>query len=100
MFEVVICLIVRFVVLVEAPFEMQSAAGQCLVQLTTADSVFLSKTDAGSAGQRWQRSHEIPNSRESRMGQVLVGGDDWQNEQIAKLTSMLNRSCLKHAEVE
>ncbi|CAE7467063.1 PUB7 [Symbiodinium natans] len=49
----------------QAPFEMQSAAGQCLVQLTTADSVFLSKTDAG--------------------------GDDWQNEQIAKLTSMLNR---------
>ena len=27
---------------------MQSAAGQCLVQLTTADSVFLSKTDAGN----------------------------------------------------
>ena len=32
----------------EAPFEMQAAAGQCLVQLTTADSVFLSKTDAGT----------------------------------------------------
>ncbi|CAE6951708.1 PUB18 [Symbiodinium sp. CCMP2592] len=49
----------------QAPFEMQSAAGQCLVQLTTADSVFLSKTDAG--------------------------GEDWQNEQITKLTNMLNR---------
>lgn len=49
----------------EAPFEMQSAAGQCLVQLTTADSVFLSKTSEGS--------------------------EDWQNEQIAKLTQMLNR---------
>lgn len=49
----------------QAPFEMQAAAGQCLVQLTTADSVFLSKTDAG--------------------------GEDWQNEQITKLTNMLNR---------
>ena len=49
----------------EAPFEMQSAAGQCLVQLTTADSVFLSKTPEG--------------------------GEDWQNEQITKLTGMLNR---------
>jgi len=27
---------------------MQSAAGQCLVQLTTADSVFLSKTPEGA----------------------------------------------------
>lgn len=49
----------------QAPFEMQSMAGNCLVQLTTADSVFLSKTDASS--------------------------EDWQNEQIAKLTGMLNR---------
>eukprot|EP00931_Biecheleriopsis_adriatica_P005865 TRINITY_DN107345_c0_g1_i1.p1 TRINITY_DN107345_c0_g1~~TRINITY_DN107345_c0_g1_i1.p1 ORF type:complete len:758 (-),score=187.11 TRINITY_DN107345_c0_g1_i1:99-2372(-) len=49
----------------QAPFEMQSVAGRCLVQLTTADSVFLSKTEEGS--------------------------DDWQNQQIAKLTGMLNR---------
>jgi len=49
----------------QAPFELQSAAGQCLVQLTSADSVFLSKSPEGS--------------------------EDWQNEQITKLTGMLNR---------
>ncbi|CAJ1375049.1 unnamed protein product [Effrenium voratum] len=48
----------------QAPFEMQAAAGQCLVQLTTADSVFLARAE---------------------------GHEDWQNEQITKLTGMLNR---------
>lgn len=46
----------------QAPFEMQSAAGRCLVELTTADAVFLVK-------------HE----------------EDLQDMQIAKLTAMLNR---------
>mmetsp|Transcript_9097 Transcript_9097/g.20602 ORF Transcript_9097/g.20602 Transcript_9097/m.20602 type:complete len:598 (-) Transcript_9097:85-1878(-) len=49
----------------QAPFEMQSTAGRCLVELTTADSVFLMQVDQGNA--------------------------DWQNQQIAKLTAMLNR---------
>lgn len=48
----------------QAPFEMQSAAGRCLVELTTADSVFL---------------------------QADESSEDWQNQQIAKLTAMLNR---------
>lgn len=47
----------------QAPFEMQAAAGRCLVELTTADCVFLSAPDSA----------------------------DWQSEQIAKLTEMLNR---------
>mmetsp|Transcript_54235 Transcript_54235/g.129254 ORF Transcript_54235/g.129254 Transcript_54235/m.129254 type:complete len:735 (-) Transcript_54235:86-2290(-) len=50
----------------EAPFEMQDCAGRCLVELTTADSVFLDRVASGD-------------------------GIDWQNEQIAKLTGMLNR---------
>ncbi|CAE8693924.1 unnamed protein product, partial [Polarella glacialis] len=50
----------------QAPFEMQNAAGRCLVQLTTADSVFLNQSEDGSA-------------------------PDFQNQQIAKLTGMLNR---------
>jgi len=49
----------------QAPFEMQSTAGRCLVELTTADSVFLVQNDMSAA--------------------------DWQNQQIAKLTAMLNR---------
>jgi len=48
----------------QAPFPMQSTAGRCLVELTTADSVFLMKGEQG---------------------------EDWQNQQIAKLTAMLNR---------
>mmetsp|Transcript_100192 Transcript_100192/g.323205 ORF Transcript_100192/g.323205 Transcript_100192/m.323205 type:complete len:742 (+) Transcript_100192:53-2278(+) len=48
----------------QAPFEMQAAAGRCLVELTTADSVFL------AGGEQ---------------------GEDWQSQQIAKLTAMLNR---------
>jgi hypothetical protein len=50
----------------EAPFEMQSSAGQCLVELTSADSVFLGQVEQG-------------------------GSEDMQNEQIAKLTGMLNK---------
>jgi len=49
----------------QAPFEMQAAAGRCLVELTTADSVFL-VADAAA-------------------------GDEWQSHTIAKLTAMLNR---------
>jgi len=49
----------------EAPFEMQQSAGRCLVDLTTADSVFLSAAEGG--------------------------GLDGQNQQIAKLTGMLNK---------
>merc|ERR1719238_1848263 len=49
----------------EAPFEMQAAAGRCLVELTTADSVFLSDLHRGS--------------------------EDWQNQAISKLTGMLNK---------
>mmetsp|Transcript_40165 Transcript_40165/g.63763 ORF Transcript_40165/g.63763 Transcript_40165/m.63763 type:complete len:734 (-) Transcript_40165:217-2418(-) len=49
----------------DAPFEMQQTAGRCLVELTTADSVFLSELHRESA--------------------------DWQNEAISKLTSMLNK---------
>lgn len=48
----------------EAPFEMQDAAGRCLVELTTADCVFLGAS-------------------------APVEGD-WQNQQISKLTGMLN----------
>eukprot|EP00927_Polykrikos_kofoidii_P070665 TRINITY_DN67076_c0_g1_i1.p1 TRINITY_DN67076_c0_g1~~TRINITY_DN67076_c0_g1_i1.p1 ORF type:complete len:807 (-),score=148.73 TRINITY_DN67076_c0_g1_i1:324-2606(-) len=48
-----------------APFQMQNSAGQCLVELTTADSVFLHKREGTP--------------------------EDTQNEQIAKLTAMLNR---------
>jgi len=32
----------------QAPFEMQSAAGRCLVELTAADCVFLGKVDEGT----------------------------------------------------
>eukprot|EP00443_Scrippsiella_acuminata_P112651 CAMPEP_0115745902 /NCGR_PEP_ID=MMETSP0272-20121206/92357_1 /TAXON_ID=71861 /ORGANISM="Scrippsiella trochoidea, Strain CCMP3099" /LENGTH=716 /DNA_ID=CAMNT_0003190819 /DNA_START=158 /DNA_END=2308 /DNA_ORIENTATION=- len=46
-----------------AGFEMQAAAGRCLVELTAADSVFMNKAE----------------------------GEDWQSQQIAKLTGMLNR---------
>ncbi|CAK0811733.1 unnamed protein product [Prorocentrum cordatum] len=49
----------------EAPFEMQEAAGRCLVQLTAADSVFLPMVEAS--------------------------GQDLQSQQIAQLTSLLNR---------
>merc|ERR1719359_1908746 len=49
----------------EAPFEMQEVAGRCLVELTTADSVFLSDLHRGEA--------------------------DWQNQAISKLTGMLNK---------
>mmetsp|Transcript_40622 Transcript_40622/g.91633 ORF Transcript_40622/g.91633 Transcript_40622/m.91633 type:complete len:740 (-) Transcript_40622:113-2332(-) len=49
----------------QAPFEMQGTAGRCLVELTTADSVFLTRTDQST--------------------------EDWQSQQIAKLTAMLNR---------
>jgi len=48
----------------QAPFEMQSTAGRCLVELTTADSVFLMRQE---------------------------GDGDFQSQQIAKLTAMLNR---------
>lgn len=48
----------------QAPFVMQSAAGRCLVELTAADSVFLNREE---------------------------GSQDWQGEQITKLTAMLNR---------
>lgn len=48
----------------QAPFLMQDAAGRCLVELTTADSVFLQREG---------------------------GLEDTQNEQISKLTAMLNR---------
>jgi len=47
----------------QAPFEMQAVAGRCLVELTAADSVFMNKAE----------------------------GEDWQSQQIAKLTGMLNR---------
>jgi hypothetical protein len=50
-----------------APFEMQSAAGRCLVELTTADAVFLSELHR--------------NGSEA----------DWQNQAINQLTGMLNR---------
>lgn len=49
----------------EAPFEMQATAGRCLVELTTADSVFLSECSSGDP--------------------------DWQNQAISKLTGMLNK---------
>jgi hypothetical protein len=49
----------------EAPFEMQATAGRCLVELTTADSVFLSDLHRGD--------------------------EDWQNQAITKLTGMLNK---------
>mmetsp|Transcript_82957 Transcript_82957/g.231423 ORF Transcript_82957/g.231423 Transcript_82957/m.231423 type:complete len:764 (+) Transcript_82957:106-2397(+) len=49
----------------QAPFLMQDTAGRCLVELTTADSVFLQTNQEGS--------------------------ENFQNEQIAKLTAMLNR---------
>eukprot|EP00928_Gymnodinium_smaydae_P087570 TRINITY_DN71821_c0_g1_i1.p1 TRINITY_DN71821_c0_g1~~TRINITY_DN71821_c0_g1_i1.p1 ORF type:complete len:758 (-),score=189.29 TRINITY_DN71821_c0_g1_i1:73-2346(-) len=49
-----------------APFELQDAAGRCLVELTTADSVFMQRAQEGDA-------------------------EDMQNQQIAKLTAMLNR---------
>merc|ERR1719482_1899056 len=45
---------------------MQSSAAQCLVELTAADSVFLGMVEQG-------------------------GADDMQNQQIAKLTGMLNK---------
>mmetsp|Transcript_8672 Transcript_8672/g.16203 ORF Transcript_8672/g.16203 Transcript_8672/m.16203 type:complete len:762 (+) Transcript_8672:109-2394(+) len=48
----------------EAPFDMQASAGRCLEELTFADSVFLSD---------------------------VAGGEDWQNQAIAKLTGMLNK---------
>lgn len=48
----------------QAPYEMQAAAGRCLVELTTADCVFFVKS---------------------------AETEDWQSQQIAKLTSMLNR---------
>jgi len=48
----------------EAPFEMQMTAGRCLVELTTADSVFLQGAETG---------------------------EDTQSQQISKLTGMLNR---------
>lgn len=51
-----------------APFEMQAAAGRCLVELTTADSVFLKALEDPSGA-----------------------GLDGQNQQIAKLTLMLNK---------
>jgi len=51
----------------EAPFEMQAAAGRCLVELTTADSVFLTDEAYGT------------------------GDPDWQNQAISKLTGMLNK---------
>jgi len=44
---------------------MQATAGRCLVELTTADSVFLSDLHTGDA--------------------------DWQNQAISKLTGMLNK---------
>eukprot|EP00927_Polykrikos_kofoidii_P069606 TRINITY_DN6514_c0_g1_i1.p1 TRINITY_DN6514_c0_g1~~TRINITY_DN6514_c0_g1_i1.p1 ORF type:complete len:761 (-),score=125.78 TRINITY_DN6514_c0_g1_i1:412-2694(-) len=49
----------------DAPFSLQSTAGRCLVELTTADSVFLQKSDDSL--------------------------QDTQNQQINKLTAMLNR---------
>jgi len=49
----------------KAPFEMQSASARCLVELTTADCVFLTKNEQLT--------------------------EDWQSQQIAKLTAMLNR---------
>jgi len=49
----------------KAPFEMQSAAARCLVELTTADCVFLTQNEQLT--------------------------EDWQSQQIAKLTAMLNR---------
>lgn len=48
----------------QAPYQMQAAAGRCLVELTTADCVFLTQA---------------------------VPAEDWQSQQIAKLTGMLNR---------
>lgn len=59
-----ICLISFILRCEHAPFEMQSAAGRCLVELTTADSVFLTVDQAS---------------------------EDWQSHTIAKLTAMLNR---------
>lgn len=50
----------------QSPFEMQATAGQCLVELTAADSVFLGQMESGNE-------------------------EDLQNQQIAKLTGMLNR---------
>lgn len=47
-----------------APYVVQSTAGRCLVELTAADSIFLAKGEAG---------------------------EDLQNQQITKLTGMLNR---------
>eukprot|EP00928_Gymnodinium_smaydae_P087093 TRINITY_DN71429_c0_g1_i1.p1 TRINITY_DN71429_c0_g1~~TRINITY_DN71429_c0_g1_i1.p1 ORF type:complete len:721 (+),score=196.43 TRINITY_DN71429_c0_g1_i1:104-2266(+) len=61
-----VCLIAFILQCQEAPFEVQASAGSCLVELTGADSVFLSKNEEGAL-------------------------DDTQNQQIAKLTSMLNR---------
>jgi len=49
----------------KAPFDMQATAARCLVELTTADCVFLTQNE------------ELT--------------DDWQSQQIAKLTAMLNR---------
>lgn len=49
----------------EAPFEMQETAGRCLVELTTADSVFLSDL------------HQCDS--------------DWQSQAITQLTRMLNK---------
>jgi hypothetical protein len=46
----------------QAPFEMQSSAGRCLVELTTADAVFMERS-----------------------------GEDLQSQQIKALTQMLNR---------
>lgn len=48
----------------QAPFDMQAAAGRCLMQLTTADSVFLARQESG---------------------------EELQSQQIAKLTGLLNR---------
>ena len=48
----------------QAPFEMQAAAGQCLVQLTTADSVFLARAEGARSGAK----------RGARLRGGLVGG--------------------------
>jgi len=56
--------LIAFIVRCEsAPFDMQAAAGRCLVELTAADSVFLVKTDL----------------------------EETNTTQIAKLTAMLNK---------
>jgi len=47
----------------QAPYEMQAAAGRCLVELTTADCVFFQQTDS----------------------------EETNTQQITKLTAMLNR---------